>query len=150
MTLPIFVSIVISLTIAVGCADLNLDLPGSNSSSDTQGESPQGTSPQGLSPGQDDASVTAQHLVDELADNPLRFEMQYLNLRVRVSGKVKEIRNTSLILATKGGDGLRVILYDLAATDIIPLNVGDRVTADCVVGSKTIWGVIPLNKCQMK
>ena len=72
------------------------------------------------------------------------------NLRVRVSGKVKEIRVTSLILATKGGTELRVILYDLAATDIIPLNVGDRVTADCVVGSKTIWGVIPLSKCQMR
>ena len=131
----------VSLPIVVGCADLNLDLSGSSSSKDTSQQSVAS---------KDNGAVTAQHLVDEQADNPLRFETQYLKRRVRVSGKVKEIGKTSVALSTKGGGGVRVDLNDLSATDILPLNVGDRVTADCVVGALTIWGIIPLSDCQMR
>ena len=80
--------------------------------------------------------VTPQQLVDELDVNPLQFGQQYGNEWVRVSGTIKQIhlpvnRKRYIVTLTIKGGGLD--LHDLPQEEIVTLDKGKQVSAECVV-----------------
>ena len=99
-------------------------------------------------------NLTATELWEESESNPVRFEKTYIGEKVRITGAIWEISHEQVDLVVEedvykrsGFILVKVRLRGFAEAEILQMDKGKEVTADCTVGDHDFW--LQLNDCML-